>query len=254
MPRIRLHVPSLRVAVVAATLLLLSTAATHAEEDAGKALIERLKTLQRAGDDGELATAIDEVAAVYKSEGAAPVQAKLRGALGKIAKDKKLGSARAAAVRALTELDDPKNAWKELSKLVPDAKVAEASDLDLEVVRAAGRLAQPKAAKPLLELVKKGKDPKLAAASARALGGFGADLKGRVKILEDLVSLGKRLRPGQSTDKAAGSAATERWAAVGPAIAEGLNELTGRSLKDFESWEALVDENKRNLKSLFPEP
>ena len=252
MPRIRTQPTLLRVAVAAASLLLFVVAA-RAEESAGKALLERLKNLQREADDGGLASAIDEVPSVYKSEGAAPVQAKLRGALGKIAKDKKLDSARSAAVRALCELDDAKNAWKEMSKLLPSPKVAEGSGLDLEVVRAAGQLAQSKAAKPLLELVKKGKDPKLAAAAARALGGFTADVKGRVKILEELVSLGKRLRPGQSTDKAAGSAATERWAAVGPAITEGLNELTGRSEKDFEAWEALVEEHKRNLKGLFPE-
>ena len=163
-----------------------------------------------------------------------------------------MGSARLTAVRTLGELDDAKNAWKEVSKLLPTPKVEEASELDLEVVRTAGKLAQGKASKALLELVKKAKDPQLSAAAARALGGFGADVKGRVQILEELVSLGKRTRPGTSTDKATSPEATKRWGLVGPAITEGLNGLTGRSLADFAAWEALFEENKSKLKALFP--
>ena len=249
----RVRPVSLLAILVAAILACLAGTTARAEEDAsGQELLDRITALQKSGEIGQLQGAIEEIPAVYQAEGSAPLQPKLRALLGKIAKDKKMASARVTAVRTLGELGDAKHAWKEISGLLPAPKVEEASELDLEVVRVAGKLAQPKASKPLLELVKKGKDAKLAGDAARALGGFGADVKGRVKILEELVSLGRRLRPGTSTDKATSPVALERWGLIGPGITAGLNGLTGREVSDFAGWETLYDENKSKLKSLFP--
>lgn len=252
-PTLRLRLASPLAILVAALLVCLAGPSARAEEDAaGKELLDRITSLHKTGEIGQLQGAIEEVPAVYQAEGAAPLQPKLRGLLGKIAKDKKMAAARITAVRTLGELEDPKHAWKEISSLLPTTKVEEASELDFEVVRVAGKLAQGKASKPLLELVKKGKDAKLAGDAARALGGYRADVKGRVKILEELVSLGRRLRPGTSTDKATSPVATERWGHIGPGITAGLNGLTGREVSDFAGWETLYDENKSKLKSLFP--
>ena len=234
----------------AAVLLLFAPWASAEDVDAGKAMLEKITTLRKAEDVSALSEAIGQVPGLYGGANSG-LQGKFRSELGKVLKDKDLGSARAAALEAFIQLDDPKNAWKQVGKNLPDRKLEEPAKIDIAIVHSAGVFAQSKAVKPLLELSGKAKNPKLAAAAVTALGGYGADRKNRVKILEELIDIAKRTRPGQSTEKATSDAAYERWGALGPAITASLNQLTGQSLASFEDWEAMAKEYKRNPKDLF---
>lgn len=240
-------------AVSLALLGLLAVPATAADDDPVAALLAELDQLRKANDATGLATAVAKVPEAYKGTEDSGARSKLRGELGKILKDEDLGAARNAAVDALVALDDPKAAWKEMSRVLPDAKVEEASEVELAVVKAAGKLAQSRAIKPLLELTAKAKDNKVGAEAAEALGGFRSDTRERVKILEELISIGRRLRPGQTTSKGASQEAVQRWQAVGLGILKGLNALTNRKETTFETWEQLYDQYKKNLKDLFVE-
>ena len=157
-----------------------------------------------------------------------------------------------AAVDALLALESLKAAWKVLSKLMPNVKkLEEATALQLAVVKAAGRMAQARAIKPLTELAYKSKDDKLRAAAALALGGYKDDKKNRVKLLEELIGIGKRTRPGRSTEKAVSPEARARWSAVGPSVVRALNNLTGHKERDFESWEQMYSDAKKKPSDLF---
>jgi len=220
------------------------------EVDPAKALLEQLTALRKAEDADGLAKAVAEVPEIYKASADKSLKGKLCGELGKTVKDKDLGAARLAAVDALVALEDPKAAWKAMGKMLPGPKVEEASELQLAVVQAGGKLAQSKAVKPLIELGFKAKDAKVAAAACEALGGYKDD-KRRVMILEELITIGRRTRPGQSTEKATSTEARERWQAVAPGVVSGLNRISGRSIASFEDWESLYDDYKKRPKELF---
>ena len=221
------------------------------EVDPGKALLEQIQTLRKAEDGGALAEAVAKVPGIYKDSEDKSLKGKLRGELGKIVKDDDLGPARKAAVEALVALEDPKAAWKELRKSMPDRKAEEVSELDLAVVRAAGVLAQSRAQKPLIELAYKAKDAGLASAACEALGGYKDDKRGRVKLLEELITIGRRTRPGRSTENNVSPEAQERWGKVAQGVIKGLNGLTGRQVSTFEDWESLWDDYKKRPKDLF---
>jgi hypothetical protein len=244
---------SLLVVLALAPIGDLSGARAEDEVDPAATLLDQIVALRKSEDTGGLAKAVAGVPEVYLASEDKSLKGKIRSELGKIVKDDDLGAARMAAVEALTALDDPKGAWKELAKALPGPKVEEAAEVDLAVVHAAGKLAQSRAVKPLTDLAYKAKDIRVAAAAAEALGGFREDKRGRVKILEELISVGRRTRPGQSTDKATSTEAYDRWAAVGPGVVKGLNALSGRSLNSFEDWEAMWEDHKKRPKGIFVE-
>ncbi len=240
-----------RMSIVVGLLALLFSPIAHArEESAAKALTRQLAALRKAGDANALVDVMPEVAQAYRQSGNPGEMAKLRGELGKIAKQRKLGPARPAAVRALASLGAPKEAWAELTSLMPAARVEEASALDLEVVKTAGKLAQGKVVKPLLVLVAQAKDPQLAVVAAEALAGFRAAPKTRVAVLKDLLALGGRMAAAATASDAASDAAS-RWATVGPAIVRGLNGLTGQELGSFEEWTAAYARDGSAPEKLF---
>lgn len=243
--------PFIPALLLLAVFVSLPFAAAEDEVDPAKALLEQLTALRKAEDGPGLAKLVATVPEIYKASADKSLKGKIRGELGKVVKDDDVGPARLPAVDALVALEDPKAAWKELGKALPGPKVEEASELDLAVVRAAGNLAQSRAVKPLLELGFKAKDAKVAAAAAEALGGYKDDKRGRVKLLEELITIGRRTRPGQSTEKATSPEARERWQAVAPGVVKGLNRLTGRSEGSFEDWEALWGDYKKRPKELF---
>lgn len=218
-----------------------------------QALLDQITALTKAEEFNALIDEIAKVPEIYVASDSDSIRGKLRAALGKIARDKDGGDARFAAIEALQELEDPKAAWKEISKLMPKGKEDEAAPLDLTVVKAAGVLAQSKSIKALGELAMKAKDPSLAATAAVALGGFREDKRNRVKILEELVKIGLRTRPGRSMEKATSNVALERWAKVEKGVVQGLNDLTGRGLGNFEDWEVLYKDNKKRPATLFLE-
>jgi hypothetical protein len=238
------------VLVVSVALLSFGPHAEAREESAAITLVKRLGTLRKAANAAALVEAVADAPSAHDRTSNASDQAKLRKELGKIAKQRDLGPARKAAIEALAALGAPKEAWKEVSKLLPAAKTEEATDADLAAVRAAGKLAQEKAAKPLLDLVAKAKDARLAAAAAKALGGFRAAPKKRLGVLKDLVKTGTRLEVADDATEADDPKA-KRWRQVGPAIVEGLNLLTGRMLDTMESWRALLEEHRKDLTQVF---
>ncbi len=230
--------------------ILLAPPALAEDVDPGKALLEKVTELRKAEDVNALTEAIGQIPGVY-ADAAPALQGKLRAELGKVLKDQDLGSARQAALDVFIGIDDPKNAWKEVGKCMPDRKAEEPPEVDVAIVRSAGVFAQSKAIKPLLELAGKAKSAKLSAAAVAALGGYGKDRKNRVKIYEELVDIAKKTRPGRSTEKAVSDEAQERWGLMEPAVVAALNELTGQNLAKFDDWEAMAKEYKRNPKDLF---
>lgn len=248
-------------AVPTLTLLALVLALPAFADDEAKqrkeealALAEQIDELRKDEKAAEAAEAAARVPDLYKLETLKDKGAKkkLLDALGDLAKEDDIGmDARVAGVEALIALEDPKPAWKELSRLMPSDDVEEASDFDVLIVKAAGDLAQSRAIKDLEELLGKAKDSRLAKQAAISLGGFGADTRNRTKILDEMISLGRRIRPGRSMDKNVSQVAIDRWAAIEPGIVEGLNRLTNREIKNFEEWELLYEDNKRRLKDLF---
>ena len=105
----------------------------------------------------------------------------------------------------------------------------------------------------LLDFVMKATDNRLARAAAVALAGFRDDRRNRLKVLEGLLSLGKRLRPGVAPNKTVSPVAQKRWEVVGSGIVVGMNGLTRRTLASFEDWEELYKEFRRTPKDLFLE-
>lgn len=234
-------------------LLALTPSWSWAEDEAPPAetLLDELTALTKEEAFDALVDVVAKVPEIYLASEDDRLRGKLRGALGKIAREKDAGDARFAAIDALQGIEDPKGAWKEISKLMPKGKEDEASPIDLAVVKAAGVLAQSRSVKALGELAMKAKDPALAAVAAVSLGGFREDKRNRVKILEELIKVGQRTRPGRSTEKATSTVALERWAAVEKGVVTGLNTLTGRSLGGFEDWEVLYKDNKKRPAALF---
>jgi hypothetical protein len=241
-----------RMSVVVGLLVLLCPPLAHArEESEAKALTRQLAALRKAGDANALVDAMPAVPQAYRSAGNPAEMAKLRSELGKIAKQRKLGPARPAAVRALASLGAPKEAWTEISSLMPAARVEEASALDLEVVKTAGKLAQGKVVKPLMALVAQAKDPQLAVVAAEALAGFRTAPKTRLVVLKGVLALGTRMATAAATSSDAASGAAPRWAMVGPAIVRGLNGLTGQELGSFEEWKAAYERDGSAPEKLF---
>ena len=241
-----------RMSVVGGLLVLLFTPFAYArEESEAKALTRQLAALRKAGDANALVDAMPEVPQAYRRTGKPGEMAKLRNELGKIAKQRKLGPARPAAVRALASLGAPKEAWSEISSLMPAARVEEASALDLEVVKTAGKLAQGKVVKPLLVLVAQAKDPQLAVVAAEALAGFRAAPKTRRVVLKDLLALGTRMAGVATSGSEAASDAASRWATVGPGIVRGLNGLTGQEFGSFDEWNAAYERDRSAPEKLF---
>lgn len=234
---------------VAAFLLVVPAAAE--ETDEAQAMVTRLAGLRKAEDVSGLMEALGQTPDIYKSTENAGLRSKLRHEMGKVLKDESHGDARMAAVEALVALDDPKGAWKEMSKEMPSPKAEKAAALDLAVVKAAGQLAQKGSVRTLLDLAAKAKDIKLARAAAEALGGFHKDKRNRLKILEELLSLGQRVRPGTAPGKTVSKEAQERWEAVGHGILVGLNSLTAQKMRSFEDWEALYKESRKHPEDLF---
>lgn len=225
--------------------------ADEATDEEIKTLLDQLDEARKDEDVSSLKALVPTVPDLYKATETSGLQSKLCDMLGKIVKDDDLGDARVAAVDALVALDDPKDAWKELQRELPDPKADETTPIDIPVVKAAGLLAQTRAIKPLLELAGKARDKDVAKEAVLALGRFREEKRQRLMILDELMSIALRTRPGRTTDKVPSQEAVERWAAMEPAVIEALNTLTGQRVLAFDDWEAMFRENKRRPQELF---
>jgi hypothetical protein len=236
-------------------LVLFGLVAPVAAEEAADpaALVLKIEELRKAKDEAGMKVEVEKVPDVFNAATDPAVKGSLADALGKVAKDKKAGEAREAAVQSIAMLNDKKLAWKELKGLMPDVKVEEASPLDLAVVKAAGTIAEDGAIDLLLTLGEKAKATPLAKEAMAALSGYtAADKKDKVKILDAALGLAVRIKPGQSTSKNVSPEAQARFQEVGGAIVHTANTLTGRKV-NWEEWEVLYKENKKSLGKLLPE-
>jgi hypothetical protein len=246
-----------RLPLLLALLLALVRGGPAAAEEAAEpaATVAKIQELLKAKDEAGLKEAVAKVPEMHNASEDAAAKASLADALGDVAKDKKAGEARQAAVEALAQLDEKKNAWKQLKGLMPDTKVEEAQPLDLAVVKAAGVVAEDGAIPLLVELGEKAKSTPLAKEAVMSLGGYtGASKKKKVEILDTVLSLAVRIKPssGGSSNKAVSPQAQERFSEVGTAVVETANKLTGRKVP-WEEWELLYKDHKKNLGKLLPD-
>lgn len=227
---------------------------TSAQAAEPKAVATEIAAARKSKDDAATGVAVKKAPDAYRGSEDKSGKSALLGELGKVIKDKKMKESSLAAVAALVEINDGKACWKQMSRMLPHPKkTEEASDIQLAVVAAAGKLVPKSAIKALIELGYKAKDNKAAAAAVLALGGYGKDKKNRVKILEEIMGIALRTRPGQTTTKAPSAEAIARWGAVGPACVGALNRLTSTTHQTFEEWESLYKDNKKRPGDLFPE-
>ena len=236
---------------------LIGTLASSAQAENSEevtALVAELAAATKARDGAAAATAFKKVAAAYKGCDDKAQRGKLLAGVAKAMKSKHLGDSRTHAVVALLSIDDAKAAWKVLSKAMPNPKkVDEATELQLAVTAAAGKLAQSRAIKPLIEIANKAKDTKLAAVGALALGGYREDKKNRVMVLEELIRIGKRARPGQIPGHTVSAEIRARWQTVSSAIVTALNALTNQDFSNFEEWVEAHKADKKKPAVLFVE-
>ena len=175
---------------------------------------------------------------------------KLQKEIGAVLKDKKMGDAHSAAVATLSMLNDPKGAYKQLKKHMPDPKDEKLSDIGNEILKAVARLAPDSALKDLYEIGEKAKDHAAGAGAITALGFYGKSKK-RVEVLETLIKLTMRFKPAQSQTVNVGEATRKRWEKLAPPLMTSLNRLTGQKIRSPDEWLAMWKENKKKPANLF---
>jgi hypothetical protein len=120
------------------------------------------------------------------------------------------------------------------------------------VIQAVGALAPEPAVAALQRLMGKAKDANVSRYAIQALGKYGWS-KQRVKVLGELLTYLKKLRPGgvAKGSKGGGQAARERYNFLRLTLVAALDELTGQKLRDPEKWLATYKDNKKQLGKLF---
>ncbi len=245
----------------AATVLLLCIAGrAHAADPAEEArareaanLITKIEGFVAAKKKPDIERALPRLVKLHNELKSATVRAKLlKAAAGVMSKDE-LGATRTAVATALTKVNDPKAAWKELKRFVPSVKVTAAGPFPLSVVQTVGALAPAAAVPTLLGLMSKAKDANVSRYAIQALGKYGWS-KQRVRVLQELLSYLKKLRPGGTNakqGKGGGAAARERYNFLRQTLVVALDELTGQKFADIDKWLAAYKEHKKKLPKLF---
>jgi hypothetical protein len=133
-----------------------------------------------------------------------------------------------------------------------------------DAIAAAGQIRNDAAVPLLLRMVEKSDHSATAASAMRALSNFGDSKRYRKKILVDLCSYLRRHQPGtpvpgkenQATGGYIpgknGSDGGNMWSAMAGVLPATLNALTGQNVATATDWFNLVQDNKRDLDSLFP--
>jgi hypothetical protein len=217
-----------------------------------KALLAEIDAAESAKDDGALTGLAKKVPPLYKQVQDNAVKGSLMKALGSIVRSTKFPGARKAALEAVVETEDGKEAWKAIQAGYPADDVEDAERFNVEFVKAVGALHPDAAIDRLLETYKKAKQLDLAAEAALALGNYKTS-KRREYIVIEVVKIGKNLVPSKSTSKNVSPETQARWSQVSPAIGKCLDNLTGEKVGDPLEWFKRVDEAKKNIKSLFRE-
>jgi hypothetical protein len=237
------------VALLAPRAVLAEDAPADAATEA-KALIAQIDAAETAKDDGAMSELMKKVPAVYKQVTDSGLKGSMMKALGRTVRNAKFPGARKAALDAVVETGDGKEAWKTIQGGYPADDVEDPERFNVEFVKAVGALHPDAAIDRLLETFKKAKQLDLASEAVLALGNYKSS-KRREYILLEITKAGKNMVPSRSASKNPSPETTARWGGVSPAIGKALDTLTGEKVGDPLEWFKRVDEAKKNLKSLF---
>lgn len=218
---------------------------------AAQALRTEIEAAKAAKDDAKWADGLKRIATLYPD--ASEADKKLLATEAGAGLKSKSESVQLAALDALKGTKDGEAAWKAgLKGELPDVKAETAKPLELKVLEALQELHPDGAVQPLIALLQKAKDPKVAGAALQALGGYERS-KQRVAILEELVKILRNAKPGRASGGQQ-SAPTPRWTEMEPKATPALNALTGQSVADLDTWFQMVEENKKRPAALFKNP
>jgi hypothetical protein len=152
------------------------------------------------------------------------------------------------------------DAWKHYGSLLRSPIDKSLSPIQSQAMDVT-RVLQPEGAiQPLLKIMRKSKNLSAAAKALRTLGAFKGS-KQRAKILDELISVTIKERPGvRGRDntvwygpRQTGEQARNRWQALAAPMVAAANELTGQDLRSPEAWFQVWRDNRRNLGGLFQE-
>jgi hypothetical protein len=132
-------------------------------------------------------------------------------------------------------------------------------------IEATGKMAPDTGVELLMKIVTDSKEYNIAAAAMKAFGGYKDNKRVRVSILRDAINTVSKDKPSVGyrwkktgnddpyiTAKLRSSAESQsRWAALGPALVEGLNKLTGQNCGSPEDWFGMYDSYKTSPSTLF---
>lgn len=245
----------LLIAVLLLGLASNASAADPAEEarvrEAGT-LVARLHDYGKAANKAEVERALPRFVKLHNELKSSTTRHQLLKAAAGLLRIEELGGTRLAVADAFGRINDPRGAWKALKSHFPSVKVKAAGLLPLRVIQAVGALAPDPAIPALQQLMRKAKDANVARYAIQALGKYGWS-KQRVKVLGELLSYLKKLRPGAAAkgSKGGGKAARERYNFLRLTLVAALDELTGQKLRDPEKWLAVHKDNKKRLGTLF---
>ena len=174
-------------------------AAPAATDAAGQ--IKQLQTdidaAMKAKDDGALTTLAKKVPPLYKSTQDGPSKAALAKTLGSMMKNPKLSSSRKAALDALVEIEDGKEAWKAIQAQYPADDLDDPERFNLTFIKAVGDMHPDAAIDRLLESFRKGKQADVSAAAITALGNYHKS-KQRERVFEEIVKAARNMVPSKS--------------------------------------------------------
>lgn len=236
-----------------ASLALASAALPARAEDPpaktpAQTLAEELDAAKAAKDEAKWAEGLKRIAALYPNATEAD-KSLLMQAAGAGLKAKS-DTVQIAALDAMVGSKDGDAAWKAgLRSELPDEKEETAKTFAFRAIAAVKDLHPDAAIQPLLTLLRKAKDPKVAAKSMEALGSYERS-KQRAMVLEELVKVIRGAMPSRSATKR--SAATPKWTEMDPLVVPTLNALTGHTISDLGTWLKFIDEDgKKKPETLF---
>lgn len=215
-----------------------------------KQLVTDIDVALKGKDDGALTTLAKKSAPLYKATQDAPSKAALMKALGSMLKNPKLSSSRKAALDAMIESEDGKEAWKAIQSQYPADDLDDPERFNLDFIKAVGALHPDAAIDRLLESFRKGKQADVSAAAITALGNYHKS-KQRERVFEEIVKAARNMVPSKSATANASPETIARWAVISPALGKALDTLTGDTVGDPSEWFKKYNDAKKNLKTLF---
>lgn len=215
-----------------------------------KAILLEMETALKAKDEGTITTAAKKLPPLYKSTQDGALRSSIAKGLGAVVKQNKMTTARKAALDALVETEDGKEAWKAIQGAYPADDVEDQERWNVDFVKAVGLLHPDGAIDKLLETFAKAKQSDFAGAAVAALGNYN-ESKQRERILTEIVKAGKNMVPSRSKTANPSPEASARWGVVSEKIGKALDQLTGDSVGDPVEWFKKFDEGKKNIKAMF---